>query len=153
MGDYKPVRLTKAQRKNLFDCHVGVGVLAYKSAADTITETEFYVDPKNRICYIGNGRPVEIELQYDETDWPVEAVANGQSFVPRYKDGNWIGFEFTDDNGNTWRVVAEPSPGDFRCTGMPFDPKNPRIDQHLLETHLRHYYVAQLEAMILGRKR
>lgn len=89
MSDYKPIRLTRAQQRKIFDRHVGVGVLAYKSAQNEITETEFYIDPKNRMCYIANGKPVEFQVHRDQDGFEerVEPVYAGfEALIALYRD-------------------------------------------------------------------
>lgn len=59
------LKLTKGQRNQVFDCRVGYGVAAYKSAENEICYFEFFVDRHNRMCYITTGKPVEFDVRYD----------------------------------------------------------------------------------------
>lgn len=59
-------RTTKKQRDNLFNCHIGVGFLSFRSGKNELKETEFFI--KNGVpCYLGNGKPVEF-IFYPEED-------------------------------------------------------------------------------------
>jgi len=46
------LELTKKQKDDLYNCHTGVGFIAYKSDKNTIHSFEFYVDGKNRIRFL-----------------------------------------------------------------------------------------------------
>ena len=63
----KQIKATKAQRDMLYNCHLGVGYLMYKSAKDTITQTEFYL-VKGVPCYLTTGKPVEFNVFDIEDD-------------------------------------------------------------------------------------
>jgi len=59
------IKATKKQRNELYNCHIGVGYLIYKSGENMITQTEFYL--KNGIPhYLNNGKPVEFEICEEE---------------------------------------------------------------------------------------
>jgi hypothetical protein len=54
------MKMTKKQKDDLFNCHVGVGFLVYKSGWNTLTSTEFYL--KNNIPHcIPTGEPITYE--------------------------------------------------------------------------------------------
>jgi len=56
---------TKQQRTRLYNCHAGVGFLAYKQADETIVQTEFYI--RNGIpCYLATGEPIEFHVSVEE---------------------------------------------------------------------------------------
>ena len=58
------IKLTPKQKQQLFNFHLGVGFLAYKSSKDTITYTEFFIHPKTRVPhYIESGMPVEFHFE------------------------------------------------------------------------------------------
>jgi len=56
------MRLTKKQIDELLSCHIGVGIVAYKSADDTITKFEFYTDDDNKVRKISDFKTPEIDL-------------------------------------------------------------------------------------------
>ena len=59
--------LTKAQTDKLFNCHTGVGFLAYNNGAG-VSALEFYIDHKTKqLRYVETGKPVEYTLYEDET--------------------------------------------------------------------------------------
>lgn len=60
------LKLTKQQRQKVFNCRTGYGIAAYKIADNCIGNFEFFIDRQNRMCYIGNGKPVEFDVQYGE---------------------------------------------------------------------------------------
>jgi hypothetical protein len=60
------IKLTKAQKKSMWDCRVGYGVVLYKAAENTLGEFEFFIHPKDKAMhYITNGSPVEFDIRYD----------------------------------------------------------------------------------------
>ena len=75
---HEGLRLTKTQRERVYNSRVGYGVAAYKSADNEICNFEFFIDRQNRMCYIGNGKPVEFEVQRDEDDEETSAVLFGE---------------------------------------------------------------------------
>lgn len=60
------VNLTKVQKKKLFGCGVGVGIVAYKVNDNTICDFEFYLDKNNTMRFVGNGEPVVFDVQREE---------------------------------------------------------------------------------------
>lgn len=63
------MKSTKKQMDELLNCHVGVGFLMYKSAPNTITQTEFFL--KGQVpCYLTTGKPIEFNYDdyYDDTE-------------------------------------------------------------------------------------
>lgn len=51
----KPIRLTKGQRKRLYHCNVGVGIVAFKSGDNEITEVEFYIGRDGHLRRVRDG--------------------------------------------------------------------------------------------------
>ena len=51
------MKLTKKQNADLFNCHIGVGFIAFKSAENTIKKLEFFVGKNNEICFINDSIP------------------------------------------------------------------------------------------------
>ncbi len=48
------LNLTKKQSDKLYNSHIGVGFIAYKSAENTLNYFEFYVDGNNKIRFLTN---------------------------------------------------------------------------------------------------
>ena len=46
------MELTKKQKDDLYNSHIGVGFIAYKSDKNEIHSFEFYVDSKNRVRFL-----------------------------------------------------------------------------------------------------
>ena len=56
------MKLTKKQAKELLNCHIGVGVVLYKSDKNTIIKFEFYTDKNNIVRKISDSKMPEINL-------------------------------------------------------------------------------------------
>lgn len=102
------IRLTKAQRQRIFDCGVGVGVVAYKMADDQLSEFEFYLDRKNQMRFVGNGAPVRFEVERDEdgfetcakvVEYDTEMQARADILNRAVEHRQRL---FPDDVGNGW---------------------------------------------------
>lgn len=55
-------RLTKTQKRALYNCNVGVGTLAYKMGHNQLHMVDFFVTPKGELRRVGDGKPVTLEL-------------------------------------------------------------------------------------------
>jgi len=63
----KRIKTTKGQRKELLNCHVGVGFMVFHSCPDKTTECEFYISRKTgKPHYIANGEEIRFELDRTE---------------------------------------------------------------------------------------
>lgn len=56
------MKLTKKQSDELLGCHIGVGMVAYKSAENEITRFEFYTGKDNKVRKISDLKTPEIDL-------------------------------------------------------------------------------------------
>jgi hypothetical protein len=48
-------------------------VVAYKSATNQLTESDFYLDSKGQMRFTGNGAPVVFEVNHDDEGWAENA--------------------------------------------------------------------------------
>jgi len=64
----KRVKSTKGQRKELLNCHVGVGFMVFHSGEGKTTEMEFFISHKTgKPHYVGNGEEIKFELERIES--------------------------------------------------------------------------------------
>lgn len=56
------MKLTKKQIDKLLNCHIGVGIVAFKSAENTITKFDFYTGKDNKVRKISDFKTPEIDL-------------------------------------------------------------------------------------------
>jgi hypothetical protein len=71
----KRMSLTKDSERRLREFRVGAGLVAYKVSNDSTGYFEFYTDPKNQMRFIGNGKLVGFEIEYDEDGFEIFADA------------------------------------------------------------------------------
>jgi hypothetical protein len=62
------LKMTKAQKDQLYNSHVGVGVLHIKSAHNTLMSIEFCVTPKGKLVHVANGEPIFPFNVWDDSD-------------------------------------------------------------------------------------
>ena len=48
------MKLNKKQREKLYNCHIGVGFIAFNSKENELTEFEFYINKNNEIKLLNN---------------------------------------------------------------------------------------------------
>ena len=58
------MKLTKKQKDKLYNCHTGVGFIAYKSTENEIQSFEFYVGRDNKVRFLSDSAP---EVNINET--------------------------------------------------------------------------------------
>ena len=75
------IKTTLGQRKKLYLCRNGVGLIAYKSSDNTICEAEFFVDSMGQLCFTSNGTPLHLSVADDDF-----GNVRGIQIVSRYKD-------------------------------------------------------------------
>ena len=60
------MRSTKKQREELRQCHPGVGFVVWNNGLG-ISEVDVFVDRKTKqLCYIANGKPIELDFYEEE---------------------------------------------------------------------------------------
>jgi hypothetical protein len=60
------MKITKKQTGELFNCHVGVGFLAYKQSDNSLVCTEFFINQKTKQpCHIKDGSPIQFITEED----------------------------------------------------------------------------------------
>jgi hypothetical protein len=63
------IKAPNALHKKILDCHIGVGVIVYKSGQGKTVESEVFVNRKTgRLHYIANGAPVAFDLDEENED-------------------------------------------------------------------------------------
>lgn len=62
------LKSTKGQRDKIRNCNVGVGLLVYNYGGGSTVEMEVFIHPKTKqLCYIQNGKPIELDYTEEET--------------------------------------------------------------------------------------
>ena len=56
------IKTTPGQRKKLYLCRNGVGLIAYKVDHNLTCEVEFFTNPAGQLCYTANGAPLKMEV-------------------------------------------------------------------------------------------
>jgi len=147
------LRLTKAQTARVFDCRVGYGIAAYKSADHEIVEFEFFIDLIGRFRYIGNGKPVALGIQYDSGLYLASLDA---MLAMAYDVGQWVyakgekgridarhassagvtyDIEFINENGIVWGADTYAHAD---CKPFDFELDNDLSDAQANVRELRH---------------
>lgn len=81
------IKLNKPQRRELFNCHVGVGLLALKTAPNEIVQIELFTDRDGTLRKLGDALclpavfPIEIRPEDDE-EGPTEVQPYRRSVPP-----------------------------------------------------------------------
>ena len=53
------MKTNKKQRNELYNSHIGVGFITFKSQENGLTEFEFFVNKNNKICRLNDRIPSE----------------------------------------------------------------------------------------------
>lgn len=53
------MKLTKTQKRQLFNSHNGVGFIAVKQTDNEINQIEFFVNARNEVCIINDNLPAD----------------------------------------------------------------------------------------------
>ncbi len=56
---------TKKQRADIQNCHIGSGVLIYRSSTNEITEINFFIHSNGKLCASETGKEIEFDTRRD----------------------------------------------------------------------------------------
>jgi len=78
------MKLTKKQKEQLYNSHIGVGFIAFKSAKNTLNTFEFYLDGRDKIRFLTSAvNSPEVNINKQIID---DCIFEKEIFIVQSKD-------------------------------------------------------------------